>query len=96
MCFVRALESISTTFYNQLVRQFPFSKKLQTQTVSTEKLHKKHFRMKKLHHKMLVKLIPCVCVRVYFETYSEACEKVMPVKVGDNVSVYISQPVPCK
>ncbi len=29
-------------------------------------------------------------------TYSEACEKVMPVKVGDSVSVYISQPVPCR
>ena len=27
---------------------------------------------------------------------SEACEKVMPVKVGDSVSVYISQPVPCR
>ena len=29
-------------------------------------------------------------------TYSEACENVIPVNVGDNVSVYISHPVPCK
>jgi hypothetical protein len=29
-----------------------------------------------------------------FCTHSLACGKVMPVKDGDNVSVYISQPVP--
>ena len=33
--------SISPTFYEQLLRQNPFAKKLQTQIVSTEKLHKK-------------------------------------------------------
>ena len=33
---------------------------------------------------------------IIISTYSEAWENVMPVKVGDNVSVYISQPVPCK
>jgi hypothetical protein len=33
--------SLSPTFYEQLLRQNPFTKKLQTQIVSTEKLHKK-------------------------------------------------------
>lgn len=30
------------------------------------------------------------------DNYSEAWENVIPVNVGDNVSVYISHPVPCK
>jgi hypothetical protein len=33
--------SISPTFYEQLLCQNPIAKKLQTQIVSTEKLHKK-------------------------------------------------------
>ena len=49
------LESISPTTYPQLLRQFPFTKKLQTQTVSTEKLHKT-LLSKKAAREMLVKL----------------------------------------
>jgi hypothetical protein len=33
---------MSPTFYEQLLRQIPFAKKLQTQIVSTYKLRKKH------------------------------------------------------
>ena len=47
--------SISPIFYVQLLRQFPFTKILQFQTVSTWKLHKT-FLYKKVTHKMLVKL----------------------------------------
>jgi hypothetical protein len=43
----RDLVSISPTFYEQLFRENPFTKKLQTQIVSTEKL-RKNIRMKKL------------------------------------------------
>jgi hypothetical protein len=35
--------SISPTFYEQLLRQNPFGKKLQTQIASTQKVHKKTF-----------------------------------------------------
>jgi hypothetical protein len=49
--------SISPTFYEQLLRQNPFAKKLQTQIVSTEKLFKK-LSYEKAAHKMLVKLTP--------------------------------------
>lgn len=35
-----------------------------------------------------------LCVAHRVSSYSEAWEKVIPVKVGDKVSVYISQPVP--
>ncbi len=47
--------SISPIFYEQLLHQNPFAKKLQTQIVSTKKLHKK-LSYKKAAHKMLVKL----------------------------------------
>ena len=33
---------------------------------------------------------------MFAETYSEAWLKVIPEKLGERVSVYISQPVPCK
>ncbi len=49
--------SISPTFYEQLLRQNPFAKKLQTQIVSTEKLFKK-LLYEKAARKMLVKLTP--------------------------------------
>jgi hypothetical protein len=49
--------SISPTLYEQLLRQNPFAKKLQTQIVSTEKLFKK-FSCEKAARKMLVKLTP--------------------------------------
>jgi len=51
------LLSISPTFYEQLLRQNPFAKKLQTQIVSTSKLHKK-FLYEKVARKKLVKLTP--------------------------------------
>jgi len=40
---LRHLVSISPTFYEQLLRQNPFAKKLQAQIVSTQKLRKKTF-----------------------------------------------------
>ncbi len=49
--------SISPTFYEQPLRQNPFAKKLQTQTVSTQKLRKKLW-YKKAARKILVKLTP--------------------------------------
>jgi hypothetical protein len=49
--------SISPTFYKQLLRQNPFAKKLQTQIVSTQKLHKK-LLYKKAARKILVKWTP--------------------------------------
>jgi len=54
--------SISQTFYEQVFSEFPFFKKLQTQTVSKEMLHKlqKYLYTKKAKHKMLVKLTPVV------------------------------------
>jgi hypothetical protein len=42
------LKSILAKIYDQLLCQYSFSKKLQSQAVSREKLHKKHFHMKKL------------------------------------------------
>jgi hypothetical protein len=47
--------SISPTFYEQLLRQNPFAKKLQTQIVSTEKVCKE-FWYEKAACKILVKL----------------------------------------
>jgi hypothetical protein len=47
--------SISPTFYEQLLRQNPFAKKLQTQIVSTEKLRKKLLH-EKAARKILVQL----------------------------------------
>ena len=47
--------SISPTLYKLLLHQFPFAKKLQTQTVSKEKLHKT-LSYKKAACKMLLKL----------------------------------------
>jgi hypothetical protein len=47
--------SISPTFYEQLLRQDPFAKKLQTQIVSTQKLRKELW-YEKAAHKILVKL----------------------------------------
>ena len=53
------LESISPTLYEQLFRQFTNAKKLQTQTVSTEKLRKTlSYQNSWSDHKMLVKLTP--------------------------------------
>jgi hypothetical protein len=49
--------SISPTFYEQLLCQYPFVKKLQTQIVSTEKLHKK-LSYENAARKILVKLTP--------------------------------------
>ncbi len=49
--------SISPTFYEQLLRQNPIAKKLQTQIVSTYKLRKKPL-YEKAAHKILVKLTP--------------------------------------
>ena len=49
--------SISPAFYEQLLRQNPFTKKLQTQIVSTEKLRKK-LLYKKAARKILGKLMP--------------------------------------
>ena len=46
-------------FYEQLLRWFPFDKKLQTLTVSTEKLQKT-LLYEKAGRKMLVKLTPGV------------------------------------
>jgi hypothetical protein len=51
------LVSISPTFYEQHLHQNPFAKKLQTQTVSTQKLCKKLWYEKAVH-KILVKLTP--------------------------------------
>jgi len=47
------LESISTKLNDQLLSQFPFPKKLQTQTVSAEKMLKTCTFAKKAAHKML-------------------------------------------
>jgi hypothetical protein len=49
--------SISPSFCEQLLRQNPFAKKLQTQIVSTKKLRKK-LSYEKSAHKILVKLTP--------------------------------------
>ena len=49
------LQSISPTFFEQLLCCFPFAKKLQTHIVSTEKLPTT-LLYKKVDHKMLVKL----------------------------------------
>jgi len=49
--------SISPTFYEQLLRQNSFAKKLQTQIVSIYKLRKK-LLYKKAACKLLVKLTP--------------------------------------
>ncbi len=51
------LLSISPTFYEQLLRQNPFAKKLQTQIVSTLNLHRK-LSYEKAACKILVKLTP--------------------------------------
>ena len=51
----RPLESISSTFYEQLVRQYSCTKKLQSQTTSTQSFWRKNIGAKAAH-KMLVKL----------------------------------------
>ena len=51
---MRKAQSKLPTSYAQLLRQFPFAKKLQTQTVSTEKLQKT-FSYKKAACKMFMK-----------------------------------------
>ena len=53
----RSQLSISTTFYKQLVCRLPFAEKLQTLTVSTEKLHKT-LSYENAAHKMLLKSNP--------------------------------------
>ncbi len=50
--------SISPTFYEQLLRQNPFAKKLQTQILSTLKAAQKTFVQKSC----LVKLTPGACI----------------------------------
>jgi len=50
-------ESISPMFYEQLLRQYSFAKRIQSQTVSTKKLLKT-LLYKKAGHKMLMKLTP--------------------------------------
>jgi hypothetical protein len=57
--------SILATFYEQLLNQNPFAKKLQTQIVSTEKLRKK-LLYKKASRKILVKLTTGVKVTKNF------------------------------
>jgi len=52
-----SLLSISQTFYERLLHQNPFAKKLHTQIVSTQKLCKKLW-YEKAAHKILVKLTP--------------------------------------
>jgi hypothetical protein len=54
------LASISPTFYEHLLHQNPFTKKLQTQIVSTHKLRKK-LSYEKAACKILVKLTPGAC-----------------------------------
>jgi hypothetical protein len=49
--------SISPTFYEQLLCQNPFAKKLQTQIVCAQKLRKK-LSYEKASRKVLVKLTP--------------------------------------
>jgi hypothetical protein len=51
------LQSISSKFYKQLLRQYSCAKKLQNQTVIREKLHKTLLD-KKGTRKMLMKLTP--------------------------------------
>jgi hypothetical protein len=51
--------SISPTFYEQLLRQNPFPKKLQTEIESTKKLRKK-LSYEKAANKILAKLTPVV------------------------------------
>ncbi len=57
--------SISPTFYEQLLRQNPFAKKLQAQIVSTLML-RKELLYEKAAHKILVKLTPVVSVLSFF------------------------------
>ncbi len=49
------LKSISSTFYEQILRKYSFAKKFQRQTLSREKLCKS-LMYEKAVHKMLVKL----------------------------------------
>jgi len=51
--------SISPTFYEQHLRQYPFAKRLQSQTVRTEKMGET-LLYSKAGHKMLMKLRPRV------------------------------------
>jgi hypothetical protein len=52
------LVSISPTFYEQLLCQNPFAKKLQIQIVSTEKLRKKTFKLLLFFFFILVSISP--------------------------------------
>jgi len=54
---MRLLGSISSTFYKQLLGQYSFAKKTQTQTVIKEKL-RNTFAYKKAAQKTLMKLTP--------------------------------------
>jgi len=54
-----SLQSISPTFYDQLLSLFPSTKKLQIQTETTFKLRKTLLYEKSVH-KMLVKLTPII------------------------------------
>jgi hypothetical protein len=56
-CDYKPLVSISPTFYELFLHQNPFTKKLQTQILSTQKLHK-NLLYEKAARKILVKLIP--------------------------------------
>ena len=61
--------SISPTFYEQLLRQNSFDKKLQTQFLSTEKMRKK-LSYEKAARKILVKLTPGQKGKLSFATLS--------------------------
>jgi hypothetical protein len=54
---LKELWSISPTFYGELLHQYFFAKKLQSQTVIREKLHKA-LSYEKFVLKMLIKLTP--------------------------------------
>ena len=83
------LKSISPTIYKQLLRQFPFPKKLQTQTVSTEKLQKA-LLYKKAACKMMVKLTPGVG-SFYMETfYLQFCVSTIERKLSKGFFMNLS------
>ena len=70
------LQSNSPTFYQLLLRWFPFAKKLHTQIVSSENLCKT-LLYEKGAHKMLMKLTPALL------------QLVVPMSVSDQISFQI-------
>ncbi len=61
------LESISPTYYVQLLRRYFFAKKVQTLNLSAKKLCAK-FAYKKAAHKMLMKLTPGQLLSIHIQT----------------------------